>query len=63
MTKEEYVKYIHELTTASSVSNVCKDLKIERTNISSGATTETNLAAVAEELTKRVQEVLKKYGK
>ena len=34
-----------------------------RTNISSGATTETNLAAVAEELTKRVKEVLKKYGK
>lgn len=63
MSKEEYVKYIHELTTASSVKLVCEDLGITRTNISSGATTEANLAAVAEELTKRVQEVLKKYGK
>lgn len=61
MSKKEYSDFIHELTIASSVSVVCRDLGIERSNVANGSTTEENMQQVAEELIKRVQEVLKKY--
>lgn len=63
MSKEEKVQYIRDLTQASSVMSVCRDLKIQRTNLYEGRTTEENIDLVAKELTRRVKEVLKKYRK
>ena len=63
MSKEEKVQFLKEITKASSVTNVCRDLNIDIGNVANGKTKETNIDLVIEELVKRIEKTLKKYGK
>lgn len=63
MSKEDKVKFLKEITKASSVTNVCRDLNIDIGNVTNGKTKEAKIDLVIEELVKRIEKTLKKYGK
>lgn len=63
MSKEEKVKFLKEITKASSVTNVCRDLGIDIGNVTNGKTSEANIDLVIEEIIKRIEKTLKKHGK
>lgn len=63
MSKEEKVKFLKEIIKSSSVTNVCKDLGINKSNVSNGKTSESNIDLIIEELITRIEKTLKKYGK
>lgn len=63
MSKEEKVKFLKEITKASSVTDTCRDLDIDKSNVINGKTTEANIDLVIEEIVKRIEKTLKNYRK
>ena len=54
--KEKDLKFIREFSKIS-ISQICRDLKINRPNVLNGNTTEKNIKKVKEEIIKRFFEI------